>query len=463
MTTLLDLLAQTGRATWDPLWVPILAWTVLALPLWGLLTRLDRVHPYAEYRLLQVLLAALPVGMVATSIFDGWMATSAGFPDAGLATTVLPPVETTVNSGSVSALGWNHALGLVTVAALVVGLVELGRLVLNGIAAARIRGQAVNTSLPAPALAVVNRLTVALGVDRPVRVCVDPDVVVPATIGGPRPHVLLPPSLSDRPNALRMTLAHELVHIRRYDDCAHLAERLVAALFAVHPLVHELTTRIAEARERACDAAVLADDETSAGAYARLLTAFADGPSPRRLGALSLFESPSSLTTRLRAMRSSVSHWLSSPFSLIASLLTVGLVVMLGMVACSDSVAPNAQEESTRPASSVAKSEMNDEVYVEVEERPNCGGVQALKEKIQYPESARNAGIEGRVFIQFIVTEEGTVTEPQVTKGVHEALDEAALAAVKELDCEPGRVRDEAVKTKMALPVTFALPDDSTS
>lgn len=461
MTTLLDLLAQTGHATWDPLWVPILAWTVLVLPLWGLLTRVDRVHPYAEYRLLQVLLAALPVGVVATTIFDGWMASSAGLPEAGLGITV-PPVEATVQSGSIPAFGWSHVLGLVTIAAILGGLVGLGRLVLNGIAAAHIRSRAVNTSLPEPARAVVNRLAVALGIDRPVRVCVHSDVVVPATIGGPRPLVLLPPSLSDRPNALRMTLAHEFVHIRRYDDCAHLAERLVAALFTVHPFVHELTTRVAEARERACDAAVLADDETSAGAYARLLTAFADGPSPRRLGALSLSESPSSLKTRLHAMRSSVSHWLSSPFSLIASLLTVGLVVTLGIVACSDSVAPNAQEEAVSPEPA-AESNTSDEVYVEVQKRPDCGGIQALKEEIQYPESARNAGIEGRVFIEFIVNEEGTVTDPQVTKGVHEALDEAALAAVKGLNCEPGRVRGEAVKTKMALPVTFALPDDSPS
>ncbi len=461
MTTLLDLLAQTGRATWDPLWVPILAWTVLALPLWGLLTRLDRLHPYAEYRLLQVLLAVLPVGVLATSIFDGGMATSPGFPDAGLAITVLPPVETTVHSGSVSAFGWNHALGLVTVAAIVVGLVELGRLVLNGIAAARIRGQAGDTSLPEPARAVVNRLTIALGVNRPVRVCVHPDVVVPATIGGPRPLVLLPPSLADRPDALRMTLAHELVHIRRYDDCAHLAERFVAALFAVHPLVHTLTTRIAEARERACDAAVLADKDTSAGAYARLLAAFAD-ESPRRLGALSLSESPSSLPNRLRAMRSSISHWVSSPFSLITSLLTVGLVLTLGIVACSDSVAPSAQEETAAPEPT-AESSTSDEVYVEVEERPDCGGIQALTDEIQYPELARKAGIEGRVFVQFIVDEEGAVTEPTISKGVHELLDEAALAAVKALDCEPGKVRGEAVKTKMALPVTFQLPSDSSS
>jgi TonB family protein len=462
MTTLLDLLAQMGRAVWKPVWVPILAWTAFTLPFWGLLTRLDRLHPYAEYRLLQVLLAALPVGIGATIFLDGWLATSPNLSETGLGGVVLPAIETTVQPSSVPTFGWTHLLGLGTFAAILVGVVELGRLSLNGIAVARIRAGAQGRSLSDPARTVVNSLSQALDIDRPVRVCIHPEVVVPATIGGPRPLVLLPPSLSDRPVALRMALIHELVHIRRYDDVAHLIERFVAAHFAVHPLVHTLTTRIAEARERACDAAVLADDDTSASAYARLLTAFADGTSPRRLGALSLSESPSSLTIRLRAMRSSVSHWVSSPFSLIASLLTIGLVTTLGIVACSDSVAPSVQKESSHPEST-GTSETNDEVYVEVEERPECGGISALQEKVEYPDAARKAEIEGRVVVQYVLNEEGTVTKPKITKGVHETLNEAALAAVKKLDCEQGRVRGEAVKTRMALPVTFKLPRDSSS
>jgi TonB family protein len=99
-------------------------------------------------------------------------------------------------------------------------------------------------------------------------------------------------------------------------------------------------------------------------------------------------------------------------------------------------------------------------VFVVVEDRPELkGGMEALQQAIEYPEAAKQAGIEGRVFVQFIVDENGDVVNPKVTRGVHEALDRAALDAVKGLSFEPGKQQGEAVKVKMALPVTFKLSD----
>jgi len=465
MTTLLDLLSRIGHAAWDPIWVPVLAWTLLALPLWALLRRTDRLHPHAEYRLLQVLLAALPVGVGAAALFDGWSPASTALSGVGPGLVVMPPVEASAGASSSPALAWMHAVGLATLAAAGGALAGLVRLSLDAAAAARVRAEAGAGESPDTLQSRADRLSTTLGVRRPVRVHVAPEAEVPVTLGGLRPLVLLPPHLAEDPEALQMTLRHELVHVRRYDDLAHLAERLVAALGTAHPLVGRLAAQVAEARERACDAAVLADGQTSAGAYARLLTAFADRPPARRLGALSLSESPSSLTSRLRAMTSSVSDWLSSPVSLAASLLALGLIVVLGVVACSDSVAPTASSENpaspSGETSTAGEPGASDEVYVEVEQRPECGGVQALAKHIQYPELAREAGIEGRVFVQFVVDENGDVTDPTVTKGVHETLDAAALSAVQELECKPGQVRGEPVKVRMTLPVTFALPDSN--
>ena len=461
MTTLLDVLAQIGQAAWDPIWLPVLAWTVLALPLWALLVRSDRLHPHAEYRLLQVLLAALPVGMGAAALFEGWEPASPALSGVGWSVVVMPPVEAAAGATSSPALTWMHAVGLATVAAAGAGLVGLARLALDAAAVARVRAEVGAGESPGDLQSRADRLATILGVRRPVRVREAPGAEVPITLGGLRPLLLVPPHLTD--DALRMTLLHELVHVRRYDDLAHLGERLVAALGTAHPLVGWIAAQIAAARERACDAAVLADGQTSAGAYARLLTAFADRPPARRLGALSLSESPSSLTTRLRAMTSSVSDWLSSPVSLAASLLAVGLVVVLGVVACSDSAAPTASSPSspTGELETSGESGASDEVFVVVEQQPECGGVQALAENIQYPDVAREAGIEGRVFVQFVVDEDGDVTDPTVTRGVHETLDAAALSAVKQLECKPGRQRGEPVKVRMALPVTFRLDNES--
>jgi len=109
------------------------------------------------------------------------------------------------------------------------------------------------------------------------------------------------------------------------------------------------------------------------------------------------------------------------------------------------------------PAPDEEEEEEEDEIFVVVENQPECGGVEALQQEVEYPDFARKAGIEGRVFVQFVVNEEGQVVQPEVTRGVHKLLNEEALRAVQQLDCKPGQQRGNAVKVRMSLPVTFRL------
>lgn len=458
MTTLLDLLSTLGQATWQAVWMPILAWTLIVLPFWALLERTDRLHPHAEYRLYQVLLAALPVGMLATALFDGRWTSTVGMSSTGLSVVVMPPVEPTVQSTAVApSLTWLHAVGLVTVAALGMSVVGLSRLVFDAIALIHVRADIDDGSPSADSQTIADRLARRLGVTRPVRIRTTPDAAVPLTLGGLSPTVLLPPSLLDRSEALHMTLAHELVHVRRYDDLSHLIERSLGALFAAHPLVGRLTNRIAEARERACDTAVLADADPSPPAYARLLATFAD-ERPPQIDTLTLSESPSSLTTRLRAMQSSVSRWFSSRVSLVAVLLITGIIVTFGVVACSDSVSPSAtpSDASSSPQEAVRAKKAQTPPFLK-------GGMTALQQEIQYPDVAREAGIQGQVFVQFVVDASGQPQQVHVKEGVHEALDSAAVKAVRSVAFEPGVKDGNTVPVEMSLPITFRLPEDSTS
>ena len=92
------------------------------------------------------------------------------------------------------------------------------------------------------------------------------------------------------------------------------------------------------------------------------------------------------------------------------------------------------------------------------EERPELiGGLAALLREVQYPEIARKAGVEGRVIIQFIVDENGKVTESAVIRGIGAGCDEEALRVVRQARFKPGKQRGKAVKVKMALPITFKL------
>lgn len=99
-----------------------------------------------------------------------------------------------------------------------------------------------------------------------------------------------------------------------------------------------------------------------------------------------------------------------------------------------------------------------DEIFVVVEDKPELiGGLAGLQSQIEYPKLAQKAGIEGRVFIQFVVNENGDVVNPTVIRGRHELLDSEALRVVSLAKFEPGRQRGKPVNVQMALPITFKL------
>lgn len=105
-----------------------------------------------------------------------------------------------------------------------------------------------------------------------------------------------------------------------------------------------------------------------------------------------------------------------------------------------------------------------DQLLVVVEERPQLiGGMEALQAQVRYPDGARAAGIEGRVFVQFIVDAQGDVLSPVVTRGVRADLDAEAVRVVKDAQFTPGRQRGKAVCVQMSLPITFRADAPSAS
>jgi TonB family protein len=100
------------------------------------------------------------------------------------------------------------------------------------------------------------------------------------------------------------------------------------------------------------------------------------------------------------------------------------------------------------------------EIFLVVEEDPQLiGGLEGLQRSVRYPDIARKAGIEGRVFVQFVVNERGEVENPVITRGIGGGCDEAALEAVKKAVFTPGKQRGKPVKVQYSLPVTFRLAD----
>ncbi len=111
----------------------------------------------------------------------------------------------------------------------------------------------------------------------------------------------------------------------------------------------------------------------------------------------------------------------------------------------------------------------NGEVFTVVEQSAQpVGGFPALYEMLgktlQYPQEARAKGVSGKVFIQFIVNENGTLSDFMVIKGIGHGCDEEAVRALSQSpNWIPGKQRGIAVKQRMVLPVTFGLGESNSS
>ncbi len=77
---------------------------------------------------------------------------------------------------------------------------------------------------------------------------------------------------------------------------------------------------------------------------------------------------------------------------------------------------------------------------------------------IRYPVIAAENGIQGRVYVSFVVSPKGKVTNVEVTRGVSKALDEEAVRVVAELPAfSPGKQRGKPVRVRYSVPINFVL------
>lgn len=110
------------------------------------------------------------------------------------------------------------------------------------------------------------------------------------------------------------------------------------------------------------------------------------------------------------------------------------------------------------PAEEKPKPPPEPEVFIAVEEMPELiGGLASIQKELRYPEIARRAGLEGRVFVEFIVDEKGNVVDPVVLKGIGGGCDEEAVRAVMTAKFKPGRQRGKAVRVRYVIPVLFKM------
>lgn len=111
----------------------------------------------------------------------------------------------------------------------------------------------------------------------------------------------------------------------------------------------------------------------------------------------------------------------------------------------------------------VEEKEDVDQIFLVVEESATPkGGMAAfykyVSEKMKYPAQARRMGIEGKVFIEFVINRDGSITDVKLMKGIGAGCDEEAIRVVQSAPpWNPGKQRGKPVRQRYVVPIIFKL------
>jgi TonB family protein len=236
-------------------------------------------------------------------------------------------------------------------------------------------------------------------------------------------------------------IAHESVHVSHLHSLDLLLIEGLGILFWFNPAIKIYKQLFKSLHEFLADKKIIENHD--AHRYVSLLTKVAllsaDFPLANHFNNSLTLKRIMMMKTGTRKMK----NWKT------AALLPV-FVAFVFMASCQDQVKSGAQPP-------------DDVIYTVVDEQPTyVGGLDALvaylQKEMKYPENARTERVEGKVFVSFIVTKEGSVVSPAVIKGVREDLDKEALRVVSGLPkWNPGRQKGRTVSIKFVLPVNFKL------
>ena len=258
-------------------------------------------------------------------------------------------------------------------------------------------------------------------------------------------------------------MRHEETHIQRGHSYDVLYMTLLKTIAWFHPLVYLYDRALTQVHEYEADAGVLAYGAVSQKAYARLLSKHM--LTSQNVLPVNHFFYPSQILTRIHMLYSNPKKTPWYRYVLIvpvfASLFLVFSCQEESDIAKLDDLAEQYKEAETQEERAALSDA--DDVYMVVEDQPTPeGGMKAfyqyVGQNMKYPTKARRMGIEGKVFIQFVVNKDGALTDVKAIKGIGAGCDEEAVRVIKEASAwNPGQQKGQPVKVRMVMPITFKL------
>ncbi len=255
-------------------------------------------------------------------------------------------------------------------------------------------------------------------------------------------------------------ILHEKVHIGQYHSADVILAELLCTFLWFNPFSWKLRGSLKEVHEYLADAGVRKSDPDTT-TYFSLIANQGVGLRPAFINQFN-----QSLTLKRLKMMTKKRSGKFAPMKTL-----IGIPVLLTLIIAFSGINQIRGIISINDASLTSKgveeylNSQSGNVGIASDTPPKYpGGDQAMmkfmQENIRYPESAKKAGKEGVVYVQFTVTEKGSITDVKVKKAVEPALDAEAVRVVSMMpDWIPGTRDGKPVNITMVLPVSFMLGD----
>lgn len=253
-------------------------------------------------------------------------------------------------------------------------------------------------------------------------------------------------SNSLEPADRNMVLEHELLHVKLQHSRDLILLEIFHALMWFNPFLFILKKELICVHENQVDQEMYSKHNRT---YLRFLVAATMGVNSSQILLTSQFNNGLSLTQRVKQMKSKTrNNW--AVLSLIPAL-AISLVFV--SFTSKGTVLP------------IAEHIEQDSIYDNLEQAPEFPGGEAamqqfIAKNIIYPDKALTAGIEGIVYCQFVVRQDGRLTDIESLKSPHKLLSEETERVIAAMPkWIPGQLEGKNVSVRYVLPLNFKIPE----
>ncbi len=262
----------------------------------------------------------------------------------------------------------------------------------------------------------------------------------------------------------KQIIDHELTHVRQHHSFDIILMEISSALLWFNPIIWMCKSSLKTIHEFLADEAVL-QRGVSVENYHKLIfsqvTGFdISGEITNTFSSYKLKNRIIMMTKEKTERKAKIKMLAVIPAFLIALFLISGI----NNISLAQDVKNITKKKASEVKSSADKQQKTEEpVFMVVEKAPEFpGGTKAqikfIADNIKYPEKAKKAGLEGNVYISFIVKKDGSISDAKIARGFDKECDAEALRVVKMMPkWKPGQQRGKNVNVQFILPIRFAI------